>query len=163
MIQERRSIRTFKPTAIDDDIIDQLLISAMQAPSARNQQPWEFIVVKNTELLKKLSTVSGGARHLNGAPLGIITLMKETEHAPHMRPQDMAATTQNILLEAHQQGLGAVWIGIYPLEERIDNVKQIIDIKAGTTPFSIIAIGHPAQQGEKPALRFDRSRVQVIE
>lgn len=163
MIQERRSVRTFKKTPIEAALIDQLMISAMQAPSARNQQPWSFIVVKNPEVLAQLSQVSSGARHLNGAPLGIITLMKDTEHAPHMCPQDMAASTQNILLEAHQQGLGAVWIGIFPLEERINNVKKIIDIKTGTTPFSIIAVGYPAQPYEKPNLRFDRSRIQVIE
>ena len=163
IIQERRSIRTFEKNPIDDAIIHELLKSAMQAPSARNQQPWAFIVIKNRNILDQLSKVSNGARHLKNAPLAILTLMKETEHAPHMRPQDMAAATQNILLEAHQQGLGAVWIGVYPLEERIQNVKNIVTISSDETPFSLIALGYPLNRVETPSLRFDSTRVTVIE
>ena len=160
---KRKSIRKFKNTPVPNTLIDTLLTSAMQAPSARNQQPWEFIVIKNKEILTKLSKVSTGARHLEHAPLGILTVMRNETPASHMRPQDMAAATQNILLEATNQGLGSLWIGVYPLEERLDKIKTIISVPDHLTPFSMIAIGYPDQETEVTNLRFDKSRVMVIE
>ncbi len=160
---ERKSIRKFTDETVPEAMIEALLKSAMQAPSARNQQPWEFIVIKNREILNKLSEVSGGAKPLASASLGILTVMRSDVSAPHMRPQDMGAATQNILLEATNQGLGAVWIGVYPLEDRLKAVKTIVEMKHDLTPFCLIAIGYPDQDTTVTNYRYDASRVKVIE
>ncbi len=161
---ERKSIRKYKDRKVDDAIIEKLLMSAMQAPSATNQQPWKFLVIKNREILEKLSTVSKGAWPLKEAPLGIITLIKKDIKREMMAPQDMAACTQNILLEATHQGLGGVWIGAFPREERIETIKSIVDIKDDATPFSMIALGYPEEdENQSVKLRYDPNRVQVIE
>lgn len=158
---ERKSVRHYQDKEVSDELIEKLLESAMQAPSARNQQPWEFAVVRNRELLDKLSTISTGASPLKRSPIGILTFMRKEIGAPQMAPQDMAAATQNILLEATLQGLGAVWIGVYPLEERIEKVYEIIKYKDHLTPFSLIAIGYPLEESHVTQLRYDPSRITV--
>ena len=160
---KRRSIRNFTSTQVEEQKIEALLKSAMQAPSARNQQPWEFYVIKNAQYLEKLSLVSNGARHLRGAPLGFLLLMKKDVPAPDMRPQDLGAATQNILLEATQQGLGAVWIGVYPKEDRLAKVAEILPIPEDLTPFCLIAIGYPATDNSPKPLRYDPTRVKVFD
>ncbi len=160
---KRRSVRNFHTTAIEDTKIEALFKSAMQAPSARNQQPWEFYVIKNPTLLKKLATVSNGARHLDGAPLGILALMRKAVPAPDMCSQDLSAATQNILLEATNQALGAVWIGVYPKADRLKKVAEIIDIPESLTPFCLIALGYPATDASPKPLRYDISRIKVFE
>ena len=163
LCMERKSIRKYEEKQVPEDKIRALMESAMQAPSARNQQPWDFIIIKDRALLKALSQVSRGAWPLAGAPLGILTLMRDDAPAKHMLPQDLAAATQNILLEATQQGLGAVWIGGYPIEERLENIRNLVEIPQGKTPFSLIAVGYPDEPTEVTNHRYDASRVKVIE
>ena len=158
----RKSIRKFTNEAVRDASVEALLKSAMQAPSARNQQPWEFYVIKNRALIKALSQVSGGAKPLEQAPIAIMPVIKADVPAPHMCPQDLAASTQNILLAATDEGLGAVWIGVFPLEDRIAKVRDIIDLPKSITPFCMIAVGHPDQPTNVEKLRYDASRVKVI-
>ena len=160
---KRQSIRNYSTKPIEEEKIEALLKSAMQAPSARNQQPWEFYVIKNRKIIDRLSEVSPGARHLKGAPLAIMPLMKAEAPAPDMRPQDLSAATQNILLEVTNQGLGAVWIGVYPKSERLEAIHKIIDIPKDLIPFSLIAIGYPESESSPKALRYDTNRVKVIE
>ncbi len=160
---QRKSIRKFIPAEIQDETIERLMMSAMQAPSATNQQPWAFIVIKNKTILEKLSQISKGAWPLKDAPLGILTLMKENVNRPLMAPQDLAASTQNLLLEATHMNLGAVWIGVYPKEERIGAIKDIIDIDEGLTPFSLVALGYPDDSVSLHVnYRFDPSKYKVI-
>jgi len=130
----------------------------MQAPSAKNQQPWEFIVVDDQKLLKKMSEASNGSWPLSGAPLAIVTIMKSTDKSPYYAVQDMSASTQNILLEATNQGLGAVWIGCYPLEERTSLIKDVLGIPIPYEPFSVIAIGYPDETREINS-RYEESRI----
>ncbi len=161
---QRKSIRKYLDSQVPSDVTERLLMSAMQAPSARNQQPWRFIVIKNRELLKEIGAISNGAWPLKEAPLGILTLIKEPDDGrKEMVPQDLAAATQNILLEATNQGLGAVWIGVYPLEERMEKVRRIIELPEGTEPFSLVAAGYPEKKAQKVNYRYDPSRFQVIE
>jgi len=157
VLLNRYSVREFTDQQVTDDQINKMLKSAMQAPSAKNQQPWEFIVIDNKELLKKLSQTSKGAWMLQNVTKAIAVIMKESDKSPHMRPQDCAAATQNILLEAVQLGLGAVWIGIHPLEERYTYVNNLLNVTKGTT-FSLIAIGYPKAKKEV-TLRYDVTRV----
>ena len=94
-IFQRRSIRKYKNTPVEKEKIELLLRAAMQAPSAGNQQPWEFIIVENKETLKKLSNVSPFSKMLAAAPLAIVLLAnKNNMRYPEYWQQDMAAATQ---------------------------------------------------------------------
>ncbi len=157
LVMKRYSVREFTDEIVTDDQVKTMLTSAMQAPSANNQQPWEFVVVTDKELLKEMSTVSRGAWMLENAPLCITVIMKETEKSPMMRQQDCGAAVENILLEAVNLGLGAVWIGVYPIEERYTKINKLLNIKEGTA-FANIAIGHPKNKKEIN-VRYDESRV----
>lgn len=158
VMQKRNSIRKYTSQKIEEEKIKALLTSAMQSPSAKNQQPWEFIVVDDTKLLKRMSEASKGSWPLSSAPLAIVTIMKPTDKSPHYAVQDMSAATQNILLEATLQGLGGVWIGCYPLEERTSLIKSVLQIPAPYEPFSVIAIGYPDEEREI-TIRYTQDRV----
>lgn len=158
LIMKRKSIREFTNTPITNEQIKQLLTSAMQAPSAKNQQPWDFIVVDDRTILDKLSTMHIGSWPLKTAPLAIIPVLRESDKSPRMTVQDVSASVENILLEAVNLELGAVWIGVYPLEERIEHINNIFDFPQSNQPFAILAIGHPLKDKEI-TIRYDESRV----
>ncbi len=158
LLLERKSIRNFTDKPIEKELIDKMLKAAMQAPSAHNQQPWEFIVVDDRALLDELSSASTGAWMLKNVNVAIVPLIIPTEASPHFAVQDMAAATQNILLEATNLGIGSVWIGVYPLEERVNHIEKVLNIKDGLHPFSMIALGYPKYDKETK-LRYSESRV----
>ena len=161
----RRSIRKYQDKSIEKEKIEKLLRAAMQAPSAGNQQPWEFLVVENKETLGKLSEISPYATMLKEAPLAIIVLSNEERMKfPEYWQQDLGAATQNILLEAVELGLGSVWLGVTPLKEREDFIKNIFSLPQNITPFNIIVLGYPSEgQENKFVDRYDEARVHFEE
>jgi nitroreductase len=89
IINIRRSVRSYSNKPVEKEKVELLLRAAMQAPSARNQQPWHFIVVDDEETLQALATVSRNVQMLKEAPLAIIVLIdSESLTAPLMAPQD---------------------------------------------------------------------------
>jgi len=158
ILLERKSIRKFTDKDISKEDITKMLQAAMQAPSANNQQPWEFIVVDDRELLDKLSLASNGAWMLKDVKVAIVPLIIPTELSPLLAVQDLAAATQNILLEATNLKIGSVWIGVYPLEKRIDYIEKVLNIKDGKHPFSMIALGYESGKKETQ-LRYSETRV----
>lgn len=157
-ILNRTSVREFKDLPIENSKITKLLEAAMQAPSAKNQQPWEFIVIDDKSILLELSKTSAGSWPLNTATCAIIPMLMPSTLSPHFRVQDLSAATENILLEATNQGLGSVWIGIYPLEDRLAHVEKTLNISGDVHPFSIIALGYPLKE-KTVKLRYDSSKV----
>lgn len=157
----RRSIRSYKEQIVEKEKIDKLLRAAMQAPSAGNQQPWEFIVVQNKNTLEKLSHLSPYAKPVARAPLALVLLANmEGLRFPENWEQDMSAATQNILLEAVELGLGAVWLGVAPNKDRMDYVKKLFNLPEKVKPFCVLAIGYPALGQENKFIdRYDESRV----
>lgn len=163
LCMQRKSVRRFLPTQIPHETIEKLMMSAMQAPTATNQQPWEFIIIKNRSILESLSQASKGAWPLKEAPIGILTLWRKDCKNPVMAPQDLSAATQNILLEATHQNLGAVWIGVYPREERMKNIASLLKLSDNQVPFSLIALGYPDEDDKKIKIRYDQSRIKVVD
>ncbi|WP_320128788.1 nitroreductase family protein [uncultured Sphaerochaeta sp.] len=160
-INNRRSIRAYEDKPVEQEKIEKLLRAGMQAPSARNQQAWEFLVIQNKETLHILSLTSTYSRLVEKAPLVIITLGNEERFtSPENWQQGMGATTQNILLEAVEQGLGAVWIGVAPDEERMDYIRNCFGLPQTLRPFNLIAIGYPIKgTGNKFVDRYDEKKV----
>ncbi len=157
----RRSIREYESKKVEPEKIDKMLRAAMQAPSAGNQQPWEFIVVEDQERLLKLSEVGPYAGMLAKAPLGIIVLGNlDNLRFPVYWEQDLGAATQNLLLQAADDGLGAVWIGVAPLKERENLITEMVGLPEHVRPFCMIAIGYP-DEGQKNYFndRFDKDRI----
>ncbi len=157
----RRSIRKYQDIPVEQEKIERLLRAAMQAPSAKNQQPWEFIVVDDNSLLKKLSDVSPYAKMLESAPLAFILLGNEDKMTvPAKWQQDLSAANQNMLLEAVSLDLGAVWLGIAPDEERVNFINKLFSLPANIKVFSIVSVGYPSVEfSNKFVDRFDASKI----
>jgi len=161
-IFKRKSIRTFKDKDVEDEKIERLVKAGMQAPTALDTQPWEFIIVKDKSNLKIISEMSPYSGFAKNAALCIITLFKlnsfrDRETFVWMQ-QDMSACTENILLQAVDEGLGAVWLGTYPDDERVNYLGQQFEIPNGIIPFSVIAIGYPKEDYQADD-KFDKSRI----
>jgi nitroreductase len=165
LIENRHSIRKYKPgIPVTKEQLDRLLGAAMVAPSACNSRPWEFIAVTKREILDEIARIHPHAAMCATATAAIIVVaLPQTGEGPiGYFPQDCAAATQNILLEAAALGLGTCWCGVYPREQRIADIRALFCIPEPKIPFNVIAIGTPA---ETPAPRgfFEESKVTYIE
>ena len=158
-ILTRRSIRHFKPDPIPEDLVNKLLQAAMQAPSAANAQPWHFIVIDDRFLLEQVTTFHPAAGCLRLAPMAILVCGdNQLEKRPDRYILDCSAATQNMLLAAHAQGLGAVWLGIHPEHLRIEKISRMLHLPAHVHPLALVAVGYPERTLE-PADRFKPERV----
>jgi nitroreductase len=150
IIFTRRSIRLYRPgPAISDELIHFLLDAAMCAPTARNRQPWHFVVITRKDLLEELSQRHPYAKMLASASAAVLvcgdTHLEEEES---YLVQACSAATQNLLLAVEAVGLGAVWLGVHPRKERTDAIRELLGVPAFILPVSLISIGYPAE--EKP-------------
>ncbi len=159
LIFSRASVRTFDGRKVEPEKVELLLRAAMAAPSACNQQPWEFVVAAGQDALAKLAECSPYAGCLRQAPLGIAVCMRtEGLRAPDYTQIDASAATENLLLEAVDLGLGAVWLGIAPGRERMEAVRQGLGLPETIQPFCLVACGYP-DKPVVPADRYDAARV----
>ncbi|MBP2650844.1 MAG: nitroreductase [Firmicutes bacterium] len=155
----RRSVRKYLNQPVESEKVEQLLKAAMQAPSAGNQQPWEFIVVQDKKLLSKLSLLSPYAGPINEAAVAIVMLgNKENVKFPEYLQQDLSAATQNLLLQAVELDLGAVWLGVAPIEERMKYIMELFDLPESIMPFAVIPIGYPETEN-KYIDRYEKVKV----
>ncbi len=162
LIFRRKSIRSYTDEDISDDIIKRILAAAMQAPSALNTQSWEFIVVKNKDMILNLSKMSKYASCAKGANTLIVVLanLDKLKKNRAWFPQDLSAATENILLEATNQGVGSVWLGLYPDGDRISYVKDCLNLPLHVLPFSIVSLGYPIDL-KNIENRYDESKIHM--
>ena len=143
-IENRRSIRKFKDEKISDKQIEQIVRAGMYAPSAGNEQPWHFIIIKDKLLLKQIPKIHKYAKMMNSADIGIFVCYDPScEKHESMAVQDCSAATQNMLLAIHDLGLGGCWIGVYPRKDRMKKLQDLFNIPDAIIPFSLIAVGVP--------------------
>lgn len=143
----RRSIRAYTPEPVTDAQVETLLRAAMAAPSANNRQPWHFVVVRDAAIRATLAEAHPYARMLTQSPVCIVPC-GDTTIAPDFWVQDLCAATENILLAATGLGLGTVWCGVHPREDRTAEVRAILGIPEGIVPLCLIAVGHPGESKE---------------
>lgn len=158
-ILQRRSIRKYTGKAISEEQIDLLLKAAMYAPSAVNKQPWHFIVFRDAEKRKQIMEFQKSAAMLAEANVCILVCYDEKlQHDAGYGVIDCSAATQNILLAAHAIGLGAVWVGIHPRQNRIDAAHKLFHLPDHIKPFAIVSLGYPAEKKPFPE-RFNKERI----
>ena len=163
-ILERRSIRKYTSEPVSDKDLEVLLKCAMAAPSANNQQPWEFIIIKDKNLLNKVVKVDFESYYmLKEAPVAVVicgNLEKEIFKEKGFWVQDCSAATENILIAAQYNNLGAVWLGVYPIEDRVAGLRKLLNLPEKIIPLSIVSLGHSAEK-KPPSNRFDKSRIHI--
>ena len=158
----RVSIRKYQDRPVEKEKTEAMLRAAMQAPSAANQQPWEFYVVTNKEKLKALSGVSTYAGMTKNAPAAIVSVYRKDCAIPAYAQIDLSIAMENLWLETDAQGLGGVWLGIAPQEERMKAVEEILDLPDTVRAFAIFPYGYPAEE-RKQQDRFDPERIHYVE
>ena len=162
-IKTRRSIRAFTQEEISEEEVERILDAARQAPSAGNIQPWIFVVVRRSDMKRRLSKAALNQFFIEEAPVVIVVCADQERSGRGYGSrgvnlyciQDTAAATQNILLAAHALGLGACWVGAFDEEE----VRLILRAPRKVRPVAIIPIGHPA---EKPRTIFKRPLSEIV-
>jgi nitroreductase len=146
-IRTRVSVRKFDGRKVDTDTIGMILRMGMCAPSASDRRPWLFWVVENEDLINMLATATPYATPAHGAPL-VIVVGNDPAVSTGIGVIDCSAVIQNMLLAIHDAGLGAVWIGCWPHDDRQSNVRSILNIPDNIDIVSFIVVGHPAEHPE---------------
>lgn len=158
-ILTRRSIRRYTPQQVSEETVRQLLQAAMSAPSAGNQQPWQFVVITERRLLDEIPRFHPFAAMLKEASVAIMVCGDlRLEKNKGYWVQDCSAATQNLLLAAHAKGLGAVWLGVYPREDRVVNARKLLGLPESVVPLCLVPLGYPAERIPSTE-RYDASRV----
>lgn len=158
-ILTRRSVRSYADAPVSDSVVKGLLEAAMSAPSAGNQQPWQFICVTDREILSAITRVHPYSGMLAQAPLAIVVCGDlSRERFQGYWVQDCSAATQNLLIAARALELGAVWLGVYPLEDRVEGLRKIFGLPESIVPLCVVSVGYPAV-AQGPADRYDGRRV----
>ncbi len=158
----RTSVRNYEERPVEEEKIERILRAAMAAPSAVNQQPWEFYVVTNKEVLQKLAKASPYTGMTANAPAAIV-LCSRTENVivPELVDVDMAIATENVLLEIEAQGLGGVMLGIAPFKDRIKTVAEALDLPPILSAFTVVPFGYPEKKNPQQD-RYDAKRVHYV-
>jgi nitroreductase len=159
LIFKRRSIRKYIDRQVEPEKIELLLKAGMAAPSAGNNQPWEFVVVTDKEIMDQLRKMEFGGHN---APMAIVALNNpQISSRPRYQgywEQDISAAVENILLAAASLELGSVWLGVYPKPKEMEIVSQTLKLPNYVTPLAVLYIGYPDEQ--KPArTQYDENRV----
>ncbi len=158
-IRTRRSIRKYTEAQVPDQVVSQLLTAAFLAPSAGDARPWHFTVVNDRQLLVDMADKMPGCDMLREATLGIlVSCDPKLEEIPGFWPQDCAVATEHILLTAHALELGGCWIGLYPVEDRVDATREILDVPKNIIPFALCSLGYPNEE-LPPEDREDKSKL----
>ena len=146
-IMTRTSIRKYTDQPVSKADIETLLRAGMAAPTAVNRQPWHFVVVTDKAKLKELSGGRGGMLEQCALAIVVCGNMEKTMQGKGQEfwIQDCSAATENILLAANALGLGAVWTGGYPMEERVASISKALKLPETIIPLCTIVIGHPAE------------------
>lgn len=157
----RRSIRRYTSEPVSVEHVTLLLKAAMSAPSAGNRKPWHFVVVADAAQREALSVAHPHAKMLPEAPVCIVPCGEPAlsfADRPDYWIQDLSAATENILLAATGLGLGTVWCGVHPVQDRVAAVRQVLGIPEGVVPFALIAVGHP-NESKEPRTQYDEQRI----
>ncbi len=158
-IFKRRSIRRYTNKIVSDELLEQILKAGMAAPSAGNQQPWHFVVIDDREILNEIPKVHPYSNMLKEASHAIVVCGDTSrQRYEGFWVQDCSAATQNMLLMATELGLGSVWLGVYPNKERVNAIKELLNMPENVIPLCIVSVGYPAETKE-PADRFDAARI----
>ena len=157
-ILTRRSIREYSDEIVTREQERQLLEAAMAAPSAHNKQPWHFIVIRDKTILDKIPEFHQYSKMLRKASLAIVVCGDQNIQDTDFWIHDCSAATENILIAANAMGLGAVWLGVHPSEDLINNTKGLLGIPEHVTPLGIVSIGYPSVE-KPPRQNYNPKRV----
>jgi nitroreductase len=158
-ILNRRSIRKYTDAPIPKEQIEEIIRAGMYAPTAKNTQAWHYVVIQDKELLKQIAEIHPFGKMLAKAACGILVCGdRKLEELDGYNAVNCSAATQNMLLAAHELGIGSVWLGVYPREERIQEIARILKLEDQYLPISLISFGYSEVKKDLPE-RFDEAKI----
>lgn len=163
-ILQRKSVRAYTDRAVSHEQLDTLIRAAMAAPTGRDMRPWHFIVLEGRHQLSPLAEQLPYAKMLAEAQAAVVVCGDMSVTDKEGKPSrnwtfDCSAATENLLLQAEAMGLGAVWTGVYPYDERIEAVKQALHLPDHLIPLNVIPIGYP-KGDPQPKDKYDPAKVE---
>jgi nitroreductase len=160
-IRTRRSIRKYTQEPVEQEPVEEIIRAGMMAPSAGNEQAWHFVVIRDPKKLRALSQNHLYASMVHLAPVAILVCGDlKLDKSSGYWAQDCAAATQNMLLAAHGLGLGSVWIGLYPREQRVADIRALVAMPERIMPFALLPLGYPAEE-KSHVNRFNPRRIHL--
>lgn len=157
-ILSRRSIRKYTSQRVSDELVTELLKAAMSAPTAASQ-PYHFVVIRDRNILNAVTGFHPHAHMLEQASVAIVVVGDPTiETLKERWVLDCAAATENILIAANALGLGGCWVGIYPVEDRIRSLRELLNMPDHVVPLSMVSVGYPAERKQPPD-RFRQDKI----
>ena len=161
-IFERRSCRSFIDKEVDITLVKEMIYAAMQAPSAMKQIPWHFVILDKKEI-PTLMNCSHGAGSLRECDKVVVFIMQNDLRCPAFLEQDMRSAIENFMLEGRDLGLGTIWIGTYPHEERVNFLKEYLKIESPYIPYAMVGVGYPKDSNifKFEESRFDETRIHI--
>ena len=161
-IFNRKSVRNYVETTVAPETLEFLVRAGMAAPSAMDRRPWEFIIINDKAVVKKLNDALPHAKMAEKAGYAIVVAGNIEKQAggkdSNFWIMDCSAAAQNILLAAESLGLGAVWTAVYPSAERVKPVVEILGLPANIVPLAFIPVGKPSGT-DKPKDKFDKTKI----
>jgi nitroreductase len=160
-ILSRRSIRKYTDEDVPDETIERLLTAGMAAPSANNEQPWHFVVVRERAILDEIPKFHRYSGMLRQSPVAIVVcsdLKRSVDPTVDYWVQDCSAATENILIAANALGVGACWLGIHPRKKRVEALSRLLNLPDNIVPFCVIALGRAAES-KAPGDNYDAERI----
>lgn len=144
VIKKRKSVRQFLNTTVEQEKIEKLIEYANLAPSACNRRPCEFYVIENKEIIEQIKVASRFSNH--NYPLLILVAGNRNKflkgRMENYYTEDCSAAIENILLGAVNLGLGALWMGVWPIDIVIENIKNILNLDDSIVPFGLVGVGY---------------------
>ncbi len=150
-IMTRASVRAYTSEEVPDSIVEKILRAGMAAPTAANQQPWHLIVINDQNLKDSISAAFEYTKMVENCSFAVVVCGDMDNLFSGDYPdggfwvEDCSAASENMLLAAHALGVGGVWCGIYPLQDREETLRAILNLPANLTPLNVMAFGYPSQ------------------
>ncbi len=161
-IHQRKSVRSYTADTVPMETLQELVKAAMAAPTGKNVQPWEFIIVTDRQKLDSMAESLPFAKMLSKAGCAIVVCGNNNPENGGSITWDLdcSAATQNILLAAESLGLGAVWTAVHPYAERIEPVVKILNLPQDIIPLSAIPVGFPSKE-HKPREKYNAEKIHI--
>jgi nitroreductase len=147
VVNTRRSVRSYKPDEIPEDVLGRVLDATRVAPSGSNRQPWKYVLVKSPELRKKIATLCGGQPWIAEASIVVVACGSDIKYdrGGYMGEMsfliDSAIGLTHLILAARAEGLGTCWIGLFDNE----SIKELLDVPLGWNVAAVTPLGYPKE------------------
>jgi len=159
-ITSRRNVRQFADRPIADEVLDQILEAGRRAPSSRNWQPWDFVVVSDRAQLQELATVWKGAGHVadSAATIALVVQDSDDQRTREITRYDLGQATMVMMIAAADHGIGSGHsaVGDQP------KAREVLGLPEDRMVAYLLDLGYPADRPLKPIQRPDRRRFDEV-